>query len=235
MGRQSKVGWRGQVGIGLALMVLLAACGGSGSTATIAPSTSTPERGSVASATPTSIPTATPTGENKVAKQYSAPPEMTIDTTHSYKAIFKTAKGDITVELAADKAPITVNNLVFLAREGFYDGTVFHRVIADFMAQGGDPTGTGTGGPGYRFQDEFDPSLVHDKAGILSMANSGPGSNGSQFFLTFGPTPHLNNKHSVFGHVVEGMDVLLSLTIRDPSDRSFPGDALNTIEIVESE
>lgn len=235
MGRQNKVGWLGQIGIGLMLMVLLAACGGSDGAVNVAPSASTPEPEPVASATPTSAPTATPIGETKVAKQYSAPPEMTIDTTHSYKAIFKTAKGDITVELAADKAPITVNNLVFLAREGFYDGTVFHRVIADFMAQGGDPTGTGTGGPGYRFQDEFDPSLVHDKAGILSMANAGPGTNGSQFFLTFGPTPHLNNKHTVFGHVVDGMDVLLSLTIRDPSDRSFPGDALNTIEIVESE
>ena len=237
MGRQNKVGWLGRFGVGMMLMVLLAACGGSDGAVTVAPSTSTPEPGPVANATPTpaAAVTPTPTGETKVAKQYSAPPEMTIDTTHSYKAIFKTAKGDITVELAADKAPITVNNLVFLAREGFYDGTVFHRVIADFMAQGGDPTGTGTGGPGYRFQDEFDSSLVHDKAGILSMANAGPGTNGSQFFLTFGPTPHLNNKHTVFGHVVEGMDVLLSLTIRDPSDRSFPGDALNTIEIVESE
>jgi cyclophilin family peptidyl-prolyl cis-trans isomerase len=229
--QQDKAGWIGRIVIGLALVGLLTACGGTDGKVQVTANITKPETGLTAEPAAT----ATPTGENKVAKQYSAPPEMTIDTTHSYKAIFKTAKGDITVELAADKAPITVNNLVFLAREGFYDGTVFHRVIADFMAQGGDPTGTGTGGPGYRFQDEFDPSLVHDKAGILSMANSGPGSNGSQFFLTFGPTPHLNNKHSVFGHVVEGMDVLLSLTIRDPSDRSFPGDALNTIEIVESE
>jgi cyclophilin family peptidyl-prolyl cis-trans isomerase len=211
--QQDKAGWAVQITMALVLVLLLTACGGT-------------ER---LEATATS----TPTGETKMAKQYSASPEMTLDTSHSYKAIFKTAKGDITVELAADKAPVTVNNFVFLAREGFYDDTVFHRVIPDFMAQGGDPTGTGTGGPGYRFQDEFDSSLVHDKAGILSMANAGPGTNGSQFFLTFGPTPHLNNKHSVFGHVVEGMDVLLSLTIRDPSDRSFPGDALTTIEIVE--
>jgi len=213
--QQDKAGWAVQITMALVLVLLLTACGGT-------------ER---LEATATS----TPTGETKMAKQYSASPEMTLDTSHSYKAIFKTVKGDITVELAADKAPVTVNNFVFLAREGFYDDTVFHRVIPDFMAQGGDPTGTGTGGPGYRFQDEFDSSLVHDKAGILSMANAGPGTNGSQFFLTFGPTPHLNNKHSVFGHVVEGMDVLLSLTIRDPSDRSFPGDALTTIEIVESD
>jgi cyclophilin family peptidyl-prolyl cis-trans isomerase len=213
--QQDKAGWAVQITIALALVLLLTACGGT-------------ER-------PEATETSTPTGETKMAKQYSASPEMTLDTSHSYKATFKTVKGDITVELFADKTPITVNNFVFLAREGYYDNTVFHRVIPDFMAQGGDPTGTGTGGPGYRFQDEFDPSLVHDKAGILSMANAGPGTNGSQFFLTFGPTPHLNNKHSVFGHVVEGMDVLLSLTVRDPSDRSFPGDALTTIEIMESD
>ncbi len=169
-----------------------------------------------------------------MTQQYSAAPAMTLDTTHSYKAVFKTVKGDITVELFADKTPITVNNFVFLAREGYYDNTVFHRVIPDFMVQGGDPTGTGRGGPGYRFQDEFDSSLKHDKPGTLSMANAGPGTNGSQFFLTHVPTPHLDGRHSVFGHVVEGLDVLMSIAVREPSDTSFPGDALNTIEIVES-
>jgi cyclophilin family peptidyl-prolyl cis-trans isomerase len=227
--QHDKAGW---IVIGLALVVLLTACGGTDGKVKVTANISKLDAGLIVE--PAATATSTPTGEYKMAKQYSAPPEMTLDTSHSYKATFKTAKGDITLELAADKAPVTVNNFVFLAREGFYDGTVFHRVIEGFMAQGGDPTGTGTGGPGYRFQDEFDSSLVHDKAGILSMANSGPGTNGSQFFLTFGPTPHLNNKHSVFGHVVEGMDVLLSLTIRDPSDRSFPGDTLTTIEIVES-
>ena len=168
-------------------------------------------------------------------KQYGAPPQMTIDTTKSYTATFKTAKGDIVVDLFADKAPVTVNNFVFLARDGYYDDTTFHRVLDNFMAQGGDPTGTGSGGPGYRFQDEFDPTLKHDKPGTLSMANAGPGTNGSQFFLTFVPTPHLDNRHSVFGRVVEGMDVLLSLTRRDPSQRpNFQGDKLNTIEITES-
>ena len=169
-----------------------------------------------------------------MTQQYSAAPAMTLDTTHSYKAVFKTVKGDITVELFADKTPITVNNFVFLAREGYYDNTVFHRVIPDFMVQGGDPTGTGRGGPGYRFQDEFDSSLKHDKPGTLSMANAGPGTNGSQFFLTHVPTPHLDGRHSVFGHVVEGLDVLMSIAVREPSDTSFPGDALSTIEIVES-
>ena len=164
--------------------------------------------------------------------QYNAPPPLTINRDASYTATFKTAKGDIVVELFAKQVPNTVNNFVFLAREGFYDNTTFHRVIGDFMAQGGDPTGTGRGGPGYQFADEFDPSLRHDKPGILSMANAGPNTNGSQFFLTHVATPHLNDRHSVFGQVVEGMDVLLSLTIRDPG-ASVEGDALKTIEIVE--
>ena len=117
------------------------------------------------------------------------------------------------IELFAEKTPKTVNNFVFLAREGFYDGIVFHRVIEDFMAQGGDPTGTGSGGPGYRFADEFHPELKHDKPGILSMANAGPGTNGSQFFITHVPTPHLNNRHSVFGQVTEGIDTLMAIQV----------------------
>ena len=156
--------------------------------------------------------------------QYDAPPPLTINPDASYTATFKTAKGDIVVELFAKQVPNTVNNFVFLAREGFYDNITFHRVIADFMAQGGDPEGTGRGGPGYQFADEFDQSLRHDKPGILSMANAGPNTNGSQFFITHVPTPHLDGKHSVFGHVAEGMDVVLSLS---------NGDALNTIEITE--
>ncbi|MGI8830831.1 MAG: peptidylprolyl isomerase [Candidatus Limnocylindria bacterium] len=162
-----------------------------------------------------------------------APPSGALDTTKSYSARFKTERGDIVVELHADKVPLTVENFVNLARSGFYDGTTFHRVISDFMAQGGDPTGTGSGGPGYQFGDEFHPSLRHDGAGILSMANAGPGTNGSQFFLTFGPTPHLDDKHSVFGKVTDGMDVLRSIRERDPRDRE-PGDKIETIEITES-
>lgn len=163
-----------------------------------------------------------------------APPSGALDTSKSYTAIFKTEKGDITVELFADRAPLTVENFVNLARAGFYDGTTFHRVINGFMAQGGDPTGTGTGGPGYQFGDEFHPSLRHDGAGVLSMANAGPGTNGSQFFITHGPTPHLDDRHSVFGKVVAGMDVVNSLRERDPQRDRQPGDRIETIEIRES-
>ena len=162
-----------------------------------------------------------------------APPSGALDTSKSYIARFKTERGDIVVQLHADKVPLTVENFVNLARSGFYDGTTFHRVISGFMAQGGDPTGTGSGGPGYQFGDEFHPSLRHDGPGILSMANAGPGTNGSQFFLTFGPTPHLDDKHSVFGKVTDGMDVLRSIRERDPRDRE-PGDKIETIEIDES-
>jgi cyclophilin family peptidyl-prolyl cis-trans isomerase len=161
-------------------------------------------------------------------------PSGDLDLTKTYGATFKTEKGDFEVELYADRAPLTVENFVNLARAGFYDGTTFHRVIRGFMAQGGDPTGTGTGGPGYQFGDEFHPSLRHDAAGVLSMANAGPGTNGSQFFITFGPTPHLDNKHTVFGRVTEGMDVVQSLRERDPQFDPNPGDRIDTIAITES-
>ena len=166
-------------------------------------------------------------------KQWNKPPEFTLDLKKKYSATFSTDKGDIVLELFADKTPATVNNFIFLAREGFYDGTIFHRVINGFMAQGGDPTGTGRGGPGYRFADEFHPSLKHDKPGILSMANAGPGTNGSQFFITHGPTPHLDGKHAVFDRVVEGMDVVLAIPERDPMQASAPGVAMNSVVITE--
>lgn len=167
-------------------------------------------------------------------KQWTTPPPMSIDPKKKYEAILHTEKGDIVLELFADKVPNTVNNFVFLAREGFYDGTIFHRVIADFMAQGGDPTGSGRGGPGYRFADEFHPNLKHDKPGILSMANAGPNTNGSQFFITHVPTPWLDNKHSVFGQVVEGMNVLLSISPRDPLRPEYPGVKVHRVTITES-
>lgn len=166
-------------------------------------------------------------------KRWSGPPAMSIDPKKTYIATFKTAKGDIVVQLLADKAPKTVNNLVFLARQGFYDNTTFHRVLKDFMAQGGDPTGTGSGGPGYQFEDEIVPGLTFDQPGLLAMANSGANTNGSQFFLTFVPTPWLNGKHTIFGRVTAGMDVLLALTLRDPSKATGPGDLLKTIAITE--
>ncbi len=164
-------------------------------------------------------------------QQWSKPPEMTIDPAKHYSATFKTDKGDIVVDLFADKAPKTVNNFVFLAEQGFYNGTIFHRVIANFMAQGGDPTGTGMGGPGYRFDDEFDRSLKHDKPGVLSMANAGPGTNGSQFFITHIPTPWLDMKHTIFGQVSEGIDVLMSIPPRDPQRPQSPGVKLLSVEI----
>jgi peptidyl-prolyl cis-trans isomerase B (cyclophilin B) len=163
-----------------------------------------------------------------------SPPSGDLDLTKSYVARLKTEKGDVVVELYADRAPLTVENFVNLARAGFYDGTTFHRVIRGFMAQGGDPTGTGTGGPGYQFGDEFHPSLRHDGPGILSMANAGPGTNGSQFFITYGSTPHLDNKHSVFGRVTEGMQIVQALRERDPQFDPNPGDRIDTIEITES-
>jgi cyclophilin family peptidyl-prolyl cis-trans isomerase len=169
-----------------------------------------------------------------MSQKYSAPPAMAIDPQKRYSATFKTEKGDFVVELFADKAPKTVNNFVFLAREKFYDGVTFHRVIRGFMAQGGDPTGTGTGGPGYKFADEFHPGLRHNGPGVLSMANAGPGTNGSQFFITHQATPHLDNKHTVFGKVIQGMDVVLSIPDRDPSRAKQPGTKINTIEIHEA-
>jgi cyclophilin family peptidyl-prolyl cis-trans isomerase len=170
-----------------------------------------------------------------MAKQYQAPPATVIDPKKKYKARLKTSKGDIVVELYADKAPKTVNNFVFLAREGFYDGTTFHRVIKPFMVQGGDPTGTGRGGPGYKFADEFHPSLRHNGPGILSMANAGPGTNGSQFFITHVATPHLDNHHTVFGKVVEGMDVVNAIPERDPGRAREPGEKLISVEIIEEQ
>lgn len=168
------------------------------------------------------------------AKQYSSPPPMVIDPHKQYSATFHTAKGDFIAQLFAEQAPVTVNNFVFLAREGFYNGTTFHRVISGFMAQGGDPTGTGTGGPGYQFKDESGALAgKHDSAGILSMANAGPNTNGSQFFITFGPTPHLNGKHGVFGKVVSGMEVVNSLRTRDPGRDRQPGDAITSIDVSE--
>jgi cyclophilin family peptidyl-prolyl cis-trans isomerase len=166
-------------------------------------------------------------------KQWNKSPEFILDLKKKYSATLTTDKGDIVLDLFADKAPMTVNNFVFLVREGFYDGTIFHRVIPGFMAQGGDPTGTGRGGPGYRFADEFLPSLKHDKAGVLSMANSGPGTNGSQFFITYAPAPHLNNKHSIFGQVLSGMEVLTSIPDRDPMQMNSPAVRLNKVTIQE--
>jgi peptidyl-prolyl cis-trans isomerase B (cyclophilin B) len=157
-------------------------------------------------------------------KKYSAPPAMTIDVNKKYSAAFNTSRGEILCELFAKDAPKTVNNFVFLAREKFYDGTVFHRVIPNFMIQGGDPTGTGSGGPGYQFADELKGNPHKHQVGSLSMANAGPNTNGSQFFITHVVTNWLDGKHTVFGKVLSGQDVvntiqagdeLVSVTIRE--------------------
>ena len=156
-------------------------------------------------------------------KTYSSPPPMTIDTSKHYTAIIETEKGNLVLELFASDVPVTVNNFVFLAGEGFYDGTTFHRVIPGFMAQGGDPTGTGRGGPGYSFPDEF-TEHTH-VAGALSMANSGPDTNGCQFFITYTPQHGLDGKHSVFGQLTQGMEVL---------EKIKNGDTIKRIVIEES-
>ena len=163
-----------------------------------------------------------------------APPSGSLDTSKNYKARIKTARGEIVVDLFAGQAPMTVENFVNLARSGFYNGTTFHRVIPGFMAQGGDPTGTGRGGPGYQFSDEFHPELRHSGPGVLSMANAGPNTNGSQFFITYAATPHLDDRHSVFGQVTGGIDVLRSIRERDPARDTQPGDEIESIEIEEA-
>ena len=166
-------------------------------------------------------------------KTYSTPPPMVIDTTKNYTATIETEKGNLVLELFASDVPITVNNFAFLAREGFYDGSTFHRVIPDFMAQGGDPTGTGMGGPGYIFDNEI-TEHTH-VAGALSMANAGANTNGSQFFITYKARHELDGSYSVFGQLIEGMDVLESLTTRDPRENpDFAGDKIIRITITES-
>ena len=197
----------------------------------------------VATATPTPRPTATPTPslinvEGRQVKQYGSPPLMAIDPSANYTATIRTNQGPITVDLFASQAPKTVNSFVFLAREGFYNGIIFHRVIQGFMIQGGDPTGTGTGGPGYQFEDEIDPSLGFEGPGILAMANRGAGTrtNGSQFFITVAPTPHLKGNHTIFGRVTSWQDVVtgISLMRTGQGDRPIDPVIIHSIEILKN-
>lgn len=160
-----------------------------------------------------------------MSNQYPNPPALAIDPNKKYTATFTTTRGEIVCELFAKEAPNTVNNLVFLARDKFYDGTVFHRVIKDFMVQGGDPTGTGSGGPGYRFPDEFKGNPHKHQVGSLSMANAGPGTNGSQFFITHIATDWLDGKHTVFGQVLTGQDIVNAIQ---------QGDKLTSLTITEA-
>ncbi len=158
-------------------------------------------------------------------QQWTTPPAMEIDPKKHYTAKIETLRGTIVLDLDAQNAPKTVNNFVFLAKQGFYDGTLFHRVINDFMIQGGDPTGTGRGGPGYKFEDETRTNPNKHETGVISMANSGPNTNGSQFFITHSPQAHLNGKHTVFGKVTSGKDVV---------DAIKQGDKMLKVEISES-
>ena len=160
-----------------------------------------------------------------MAQQWNTPPAMQIDPAKSYTATIETNKGTIVIALAAEHAPKTVNNFVFLAKEGYYDGVSFHRVIGNFMIQGGDPTGTGRGGPGYKFEDETRGNPLRHESKVLSMANAGPNTNGSQFFITHSPQPHLDGKHTVFGKVTEGADVV---------DAIAQGDIMTEVTISEA-
>ena len=192
--------------------------------------------------------------ESSEVKSYANPPAMAIDTTKDFFAVFEMEEGGrFTIDLYEKLAPNTVNNFVFLANENYYNGTTFHRVIDGFMAQGGDPSGTGSGSPGYYFENEFHVDARHDSAGVLSMANKGlvdgKGTNGSQFFITFSATEFLDgfdvndqpkdcaldSCHSVFGKVVSGMDVVTGLSIRDPGSATKPGDAIKTVTITTRE
>ena len=177
---------------------------------------------------------ATPVTQTVNAKQFTAAPPMSIDKSKQYTATVKMAKGgEFVIQLYPDKAPLTVNNFVFLARQKFYDSTTFHRVLQDFMAQGGDPTGTGSGGPGYEFVNE-DSDLKFDKAGVVAMANSGRNTNGSQFFITFGAVEDLNGGYTIFGQVTSGMDVVNNIRRRDPDQNpAYTGDAIESITITE--
>jgi len=167
--------------------------------------------------------------------QFSQCPPLIIDPLKQYIATIQTDKGDIVVELFPDVAPLAVNSFIFLAENGWFDGVTFHRVLSGFVAQTGDPTGTGIGGPGYAYKNETTPDLVFDRAGLLAMANSGPDTNGSQFFITYSPAEQLNGNYTIFGEVIEGMGVVEGLTPRDPSQNANlpPGDAITTITIEE--
>jgi cyclophilin family peptidyl-prolyl cis-trans isomerase len=180
--------------------------------------------------------TAAPAGAATArVRQWAAEPEMQIDPARQYLATIDTVKGKIVVELLPQAAPRAVNSFVFLARQGYFDGVTFHRVLPGFVAQGGDPTGTGFGGPGYEFPNEVVPDLTFSEPGLLAMANAGPDTNGSQFFITFAALPHLDGGYTIFGRVQSGLEVALALTPRDPQENpdAPAGDAINTITIEE--
>ena len=163
----------------------------------------------------------------------TGPPTGDLDASKDYSAVLYTENGNITIDLFEDKVPLTVENFINLSKSGYYNNVGFHRIIPGFMAQTGDPTSTGAGGPGYSFEDEFHPDLVHKGEGIVSMANRGPNTNGSQFFITYASTPHLDGKHSIFGKVTSGMQIVTLLAPRDPRNAAAPLYKIDKIEIIE--
>jgi peptidylprolyl isomerase len=213
----------------LAGLVLMLVTNRFGSTSTASAPTAAPF---AAEPTAVAAPAAAPVGQKKT---YDAPPPMTIDPNKNYTATFTTPRGDFVVKLRPDLAPQTVNSFVFLAKEGFFDGLTWHRVLPNFMAQGGDPTGTGTGGPGYHVPDEFTDKVKFDKPGILAMANTGqPNSGGSQFFVTTAPADYLDGKYTIFGEVQQGQDIVNGIPLRNPEENpTTPGEQIVKISIAE--
>lgn len=212
--------------VGLLLVALVTGCGDDGEKA------DAPASGLTGAVDPGTAPSESPTARET---SFDAFPPMTVDAKKKYTAKVELEKGgSFQIELFPAKAPKAVNSFVFLARKHYFDGVTFHRVLEGFMAQGGDPTGTGTGGPGYTFDLESS-DLTFDKAGVVAMANTGqPNSNGSQFFITFGPQDFLNGGYTIFGQVTQGMDVVNAITRRDPQAApTTPGDAIKTVTISE--
>ena len=219
----------------LAGLVLMLVSNRSGGASTAAAPTAAPFAAEPTSAAAPAAATAAPAAPAGAKKSYSAAPPMTIDPQKSYTATITTPRGDIVVKLRPDLAPQTVNSFVFLSKEGFYNGLTWHRVLPNFMAQGGDPTGTGTGGPGYTVPDEFTDKVLFDKPGILAMAHSSlPNSNGSQFFITTAAATYLNKQYTVFGQVEQGQDIVNGIPLRDPGQNpATPGEQIVKIAIAE--
>jgi len=218
------------VGVFVVLGIMLAQSGGQQQAA--AP---TPAPFEVATAAPAGTSAALPADVAARNGFYSAPPPMTIDPAKEYTATITTPRGDIVIRLRPDLAPIAVNNFAFLARAGFYDGVTWHRVLQGFMAQGGDPSGTGGGGPGYTIKDEFGPEMIFDRPGIVAMARTdAPDSSGSQFFITTAPAPYLNGQYTIFGEVIAGQDIVNGIPLRDPDKGpTTPGEAMLKVTIME--
>lgn len=218
--------------VGVLILSALSLGGGTTPAAVTPPEMAVTSEVTMMTATPEPVAQPAPTA---VGKQYAAAPAMSIDVTKTYTATIKTPRGDIVIKLRPDLAPETVNSFVFLARDGYYNGLTWHRVIPEFMAQGGDPTGTGMGGPGYTVKAEFTDKVAFDKPGVVAMARPGNdvNGNGSQFFITTAPATHLNGQYTIFGEVVSGQDIVNGIPVRDPETATTPGEAMLEVTISE--